>query len=57
MPMKAKKGHQRPKKAIKGQNFKESLISSIFNVNSSVNGNVILRKTCFSKIGNFHFHK
>jgi hypothetical protein len=53
---KRQKGQRRPKKAIKGQNFKKSLISSIFNVKSSINGNVILRKTCFSKIGNFHFH-
>jgi hypothetical protein len=46
-----------PMKAKKGQNFKKSLISKIFNVKSSINGNVILRKSYFSKIGNFHFHK
>jgi hypothetical protein len=43
-PMKAKKGHQRPK------------LPKII-VKSYVNGNVILRKSCFSKIENFHFHK
>ena len=43
-------------KAIKRQNFKKSLISLIFNVKSSINGNAILRISCFSKIGNFHFH-
>ena len=53
---KGQKGQWRPKKVIKGQNFKKSLISSIFNVKSSINGKVILRKSCFSKIENFHFH-
>ena len=48
-PMKAKKGHQRPK-------LSKILISSIINVKSSINWNVILRKSCFSKIDNFHFH-
>ena len=28
----------------------------MFNVKSSINGNVILKKSCISKIGNFHFH-
>jgi hypothetical protein len=63
-PVFASKNHPRPqrpkrpmkpKKVIKGQNFKKSLISSIFNVKSSINVNVILRKSCFSKIENFHF--
>ena len=49
-PMKAKKGHQRP-------DLQKSLISSIFHVKSCINGNLILWKSCFSKIGNFHFHK
>ena len=48
-PMKAKKGHQRP-------DLQKSLISSIFHVKSCINGNLILWKSCFSKIGNFHFH-
>jgi hypothetical protein len=47
---KDQKGQWRPKKVIKGQNFTKSLISSIFNVKSSINENVILRKSCFSKI-------
>ena len=47
---------KRPKKVIKGQNFKKPLILSIFNVKLSINGNEILRISCFSKIGNFHFH-
>jgi hypothetical protein len=37
------------KKTIKDQN-KKSLISSIFNTKSSINGNLITRKVCFSKI-------
>ena len=44
------------KNQIKGQKFKKQLILSIFNVKSSINGNAILRISCFSKIGNFHFH-
>ena len=64
-PVFALKNHPRPqrpkrpmkaKKVIKGQNFQKLLISSIINVKSSINGNVILRKSCFSKIDNFHFH-
>ena len=47
---------KRPKKVIKGQNFQKLLISSIINVKSSIKWNVILRKSCFSKIDNFHFH-
>merc|ERR1712051_728740 len=47
---------KRPKEAIKGQNFQKSLISSIINVKSSINEIVILRKSFFSKIDNFHFH-
>ena len=49
-PMKAKKGHQRPKLP--------KIIDFINNqCKSSINENVILRKSCFSKIDNFHFHK
>ena len=44
---KGQKGQWRPEKAIKGQNFKNSLISLIFNAKSSINGNVILRKFVF----------
>ena len=56
--LKAKKGQrdqQRPLKAIKGQNFKKSLISSIFNVKSLINGNVILKKLVFQKLEIFIF--
>jgi hypothetical protein len=41
---KGQKGQNRPKQAIKGQNFKKLLISSIFNVKLSINGNVIHTK-------------
>ena len=53
---KGQKGQWRPKKAIKGQTLKKSLFSSIFHVKSSINWKVLLWKSCFSKIGNFHFH-
>ena len=48
-PMKVKKGHQRPKlqKTIDFINIQCKI---------SINGNEILRISCFSKIGNFHFH-
>jgi hypothetical protein len=54
-------GQQRPKspmkakKAIKGQNFKKSMISSIFNVKSSINGNVNKEKVVFQKLKIFIF--
>ena len=48
-PMKAKKGHQRPKLP--------KIIDFISNQSKIINKwNVILRKSCFSKIENFHFH-
>jgi hypothetical protein len=58
----ALKNHQRPTKAEKTNEghkrseLQKSLIPSILNVKSSINGNVIQRKSCFSKIENFHFH-
>jgi hypothetical protein len=42
-------------KAIKGKNFKKSLISWIFNAKSSINGNVILGKVVFQKLEIFIF--
>ena len=47
-PMKASKGQQSPK-------LQNSLISSIFNVKSSI-VSVKLKKRCFKEIGNFLFH-
>ena len=48
-PMKANKGQHSPKLQI-------SLLLSLFNVKSSTNVNTILKKMCFKKVGNFHFH-
>jgi hypothetical protein len=44
---KSPKRPMKAKKAIKGQNFKKSLILSIFNAKPSINANVLLENVDF----------